>query len=69
MTETIKAVSQFQFSATLAAELENAGEYEKAASYWKLAKIHAAKEENVVWCRHRAEFCEVAQHKWQRQAA
>ena len=69
MTEFIKAVSAFEFNSTLAAELENAGEYEKAAVAWKMAKVHAAKEENVVWCRHRAEFCEIAQHKWQRQAA
>ena len=51
----MKAFNEF---AAEAAQMENQGQVKEAATAWRRAGAHCAKEQNREWCKARAGFCE-----------
>lgn len=51
-------MKSFNEFAAEAAQMENQGQVKEAATAWRMAGAHSAKEQNREWCNARAGFCE-----------
>lgn len=51
-------MKSFKEFAAEAAQMENQGQVKEAATAWRLAGEHCAKEQNREWCNARAGLCE-----------